>query len=544
MKASKSISLIVTLALVGAAGYGAYWYFTKPSKATFLTAQVTRGTIESAISATGTLAATLSVPVGSRVSGAVLEMLADYNTPVKKGQLVAVIDPQLFQTALRQAQAQLRSAETQRISAEVAMKRADVDVANAELSIANNKAAVQRAKSVMDQAQRKLVQQQGLFDQGIASKDAMATQKETHDQAMLSLESAQAQLRTAEANLESVKAQREVVATQKVTAEAAITQAQNAVQNAELNLDYTKITAPVDGVVIARNMSPGQTVAASTTAPQLFEIAQDLTKMQVETNIDESDIAKLKEGMDATFTVDAYPGQNFRGMIKQIRREAVNVSNVITYTVVIAVDNPDLKLFPGMTANTRIVTEHADNTLRIPSAALRFRPVDALLDPEAVAKAKAGRGGKGGKGGDAKGGDAKGKDGVDFSQLKGGGGNREDFINQLKAKGIDPSQFQGRGGGGGGRGRGGRGGAAGTQNQTVYVKNAKNLLEPIRVRTGISDGSWVALLSNNLEEGQELITAVEGGPTAPANSNSAPGFPGGGPPGGGGNFRGRGGFGF
>lgn len=537
MKASKRISLVVTLLLLAAAGYGGYWYFTKPEKATFLTAAVTRGTIESAISATGTLAATLSVPVGSRVSGNVLDMLADYNTPVKKGQLVATIDPQQFETALRQAQAQLRSAETQRTSAEVAVKKADVDVANAEASIANNKASVQRAQSQVNQSKRKWDQQKGLFDQGIASKDAEQTAKETYDQAVLSLESAQAQLKTAEASLEAVKAQREVAATQKVTAEAAITQAQNQVQNAQLNLDYTKIQAPVDGVVIARNMSPGQTVQASTTAPQLFEIAQDLTKMQVETNIDESDIARLKEGMEATFTVDAYPGQTFRGIIKQVRREPVNVSNVITYTVVISVDNPDLRLFPGMTANTRIVTERAENTLRIPSAALRFRPADALIDPQA--KAKAGKGGKGGKGGEF-----KGKEGVDFSQFK-GGGDREDFINQLKAKGIDPSQFQGRGGGrgrnggGGGRGRG-QGGAGGVQTQTVYVKNAKNLVEPIRVRTGISDGSWVALLGNNLEEGQELVTAVEGGPAAATKNNNAPGFPGGG-----GDFRGgrgRGGF--
>ena len=550
MKRSKRTSLIVTFLLLAAAGYGGYWYFTKPTKVTFLTSQVTRGPIESAISATGTLEPVLKVPVGSRVSGNVLEMLADYNTPVRKGQLIARIDPEQFETARQQAEAQLRSARTQITSAEVAARRFDLDVANAELSIVNQRTAVARSKSQSDEAKRKLEIQKSMLEQGIASKDSVASADAAYQQALLSLEGSEASLRTAQANLESTKAQREVVMNQKISAEAQVSQATNSLRNAELNLEYTRITAPVDGVVIARNMSAGQTVQASMTAPQLFEIAQDLTRMQLETNIDESDISRVREGLETTFNVDAFPGQNFRGQIVQIRRAPVNVSNVITYTVVIAVENPDLRLFPGMTANTRIVVERADNALRIPSAALRFRAPEELLDPEAAAKAKEGKGGKGGfKAGDSKAGDskdtdskegdAKGKEGVDFSQLK--GGNREEIVSQLKAKGFDPSQFQGRGGkGGGGGGRGNRAGGGQTaQNQTVYIKNAKGLLEPIRVRTGITDGSWVALLGSSLEEGQELITAVEG-LTATANKQgNAPGFPGGGNNN---NFKGRGNF--
>jgi HlyD family secretion protein len=429
----------------------------------------------------------------------------------------------------------------------VAARRYDLDVANAELSVTNQKATVARTKSQLDEAKRKLDLQQRMFEQGLVSKDSVAALQASYDQAVLSMESAEASLKTALANLESVKAQRETVLNQKVTAEAQVTQAENARRNAELNLEYTRITAPVDGVVIARNMSQGQTVQASTTAPQLFELAQDLTKMQLWTNIDESDISRVREGLEATFTVDAFPGQNFTGEIVQIRRAPQNVSNVITYTVVITVDNPDLRLFPGMTANTRIVTERLENALRIPAAALRFRAPEELLDPEAKAKGKGGKGdGKADSKGDAKQGDSKdgeAKGGEFFSQFK--GGDREELFNQFKAKGFDPSQFQGRGGGGrGGRG-GGKGGggnrrpAAGltAQTQTVYIKNAKGLLEPIRVRTGITDGSWVALLGNNLQEGQELITAVEG-LAVPANKQTnAPGFPGGG-----GNFKNKGGF--
>jgi HlyD family secretion protein len=562
MKASKIVSLLITLGILGGAGYFGYSYLMSPGKITFLTAAVTRGNVEAAISATGTLSATLSVPVGSRVSGQVLKMYADFNTPVRKGQLLAEIDPGPFQLDLETKQASLRSAQTQILSAQVAERRANVDVANAELNIANQKAALQRAQSQVTEAKRKLDLQKSLADQGIASKDSVQSLQATYDQAVLNVASAEAQVKTADANLESVKAQREVSLSQKISAEAQVKQAEAALQNAQLNMDYTKILAPVDGVVIARNLAEGATVQASMTAPQFFEIAQDLKSMHLDVSIDESDIARIREGEDVTFTVDAYPGQTFRGDIIQIRRAATTVSGVVTYTVVIAVSNPDLKLFPGMTANTRIVTDRAENALRIPAAALRFRPPDVVLDPSAKQKGKTG-GKDGGKDSGAKAGD--GKDaasdlkGIDPSQLKGGkegdaqakgGFDRSQF----QGKNFDPSQFQGRGGGGrngGGGGKGGgrgRGGAGGGVNpiQTVYVKNDKNLVEPLRVRTSISDGTWVVVLGNNLKEGQELVTGVEGVAT-PAKQNNQ-NFPGGGfpgLPGGGGGGRGnRGGFGF
>jgi HlyD family secretion protein len=609
--------LLVTLAVLAAAGYGGYTYFNKPAKLTFLKAQVTRGSVEAVISATGTLAATRLVPVGSRVSGNVVKMYADYNTVVRKGDLLAEIDPSTFQNAMEQRQAALRSAETQRLQAQVAERRADVDVRNAETAVANQKIAVARAKSQMEQAKRKYDQQKGLGD--VTSKDAIDTARETYEQAQLSLESAESQLSTVQGSLEATKAQREVTLTQKITAESQIVQAQGQLTDADLNLSFTKILSPVDGVVINRKLNEGETVQASMTAPQLYEIAEDLTEMHLDTNIDESDISRVQLGQQASFTVDAYPGQTFAGEVIQIRRGAVNVQNVISYTVVISVNNADLRLFPGMTANTRIIVDRVESTLRIPSSALRFRPPAELnVVGDTLTKGKGGKnGGKdgnattskegapqplpetskvaeppkqtqparaevskdantdGGQGrrnrGDGSTDNAKGgfgKGGFDPSQFKGKDGqvDREALRAAFQAKGggnFDPSQFQGRGGGGNrGNGGGNRGGAAGRtpaafaagpgsgrgrglaspqQTQIVYRLNAKNEIEGVRIRTGLSDGNWIQLLSNNLEEGAELITAVDGLPTAtkannnqfPGNNNKGNNF-GGGFPGGGG----------
>jgi HlyD family secretion protein len=595
--------------------------------------------VESVISATGTLAATRLVPVGSRVSGNVVRMYADYNTVVRKGQLLAEIDPSTFETALEQRQASLRSAETGRLQAQVAERRADVDVRNAETSIINQRAALARAKSQADEAKRKWDIQKGLADGGIASKDAVDTAKATYDQALLSLESAEAQLRTAEASLEATKAQREVTLTQKISAEAQISTAKAQLQDADLNLSFTKIVSPVDGVVINRKLNEGETVAASMTTPQLFEIAEDLSQMHLDTNIDESDISRVQVGQQATFNVDAFPGQNFRGQVIQIRRGAVNVQNVISYTVVISVDNAELRLYPGMTANTRIVVDRIDDAIRIPSSALRFRPpaelpvvgdvaakgknfkdggpdafkgdaakqvsennakapADARPEPlkqtapqrtevaqNAPEEGRRGRGGDGnfdpsqfqGKGGRGGGGFPEGIDPEQFRgpdgqidrekmraafQAKGGfgggdGGSSKDGGNGKNGNAARPNNGgapQGGGfqappgglaqfaGGAGGRGgRGGRGGAA-QQVQTVYRLNAKNEVEAVRVRTGLSDGNWIQLIGNNLKEGDELITAVDGlplntkGGNAPGfgGNNKQGGFPGGGGFGGGG----------
>ena len=497
--------------LIAALALGGFTYYTRSKKVDFLKAKVQRGDLESAISATGTCSAVISVAVGSQVSGNVAALYADFNSVVKKGQLVAQIDPAPFQTKVDQAKANLDSAKAQIINAEVALKKADLDIANAELNITNQKAAVVRSQSQVNDAKRKQDLQAKMLSAGVGTQDARDSAQAVYDQAVASLESAQAQLKSAQANLESVKAQRQVAETQKVTAQAQVATADANLQNAQLDLDHTRISSPVDGVVIARNMDVGQTVQASYSAPQLFSIAQDLSKMHVETNIDESDISRVQVDQDASFTVDAYPGQTFHGTVMQIRHSPTNVQNVITYTVVIAVDNPDMKLFPGMTANVRLVTDHLSSVLKIPSAALRFRPPDDLLPADAKSTDK-----KTGKG------DGK----FDPSQFKGGDGK------------FDPSQFKGRGGGGGGfgrrggdggggQGRGGQAGGARPQFQTVYTLDEKGQLKAVRIRTGVSDGNFVAMLGGDLKEGETLVTGIEGVRTGGNQNKNAPGFPGG-----------------
>jgi HlyD family secretion protein len=524
--------------LIAALGLAGFTYYTRSKKVDFLTAKVQRGDLESAISATGSLAAIISVPVGSQVSGNVSAVYVDYNSMVKKDQLVAQIDPAPFKTKVDQAKANLDSARAQITNAEVGVRKADLDIANAQLNITNQQSALVRADSQVKDAKRKLDLQAKMFKDGIGTQDARDSAQAVYDQAIASYDSAKAQVESAKANLESVKAQREVAVTQKVTAQAQVATADANLQNAQLDLDHTKITSPVDGVVIAKNTDVGQTVQASYSVATLFTIAKDLTKMQVETNIDESDISRVQNDQLATFTVDAYPGQIFRGTVMQVRHSPTNVQNVITYTVVIAVDNPDGKLFPGMTANVRLVTDHLSAALKIPSAALRFRPPDDLMPADAKNTDK--------KKGDGKVETSKSDTGKsdtaksDSYQAKGGDGK------------FDPSQFKGRGGGGfgggggfsrnggggggfgrngGGGGRGGQGGQAGSaarpQFQTVYTLDEKGQLKANRIRTGISDGNFVAMLGGDLKEGDVLVTGIEGVRAgANQNKNNQPGFPG------------------
>ena len=526
----------VTL-LLAALGLAGFTYYNRSKKADFLTAKVQKGDLESAISATGSLAAIISVPVGSQVSGNVSAVYADYNSSVKKGQLVAQIDPAPFQTKVDQAKANLESAKAQITNAEVGVRKADLDIANAQLNITNQQAALVRADSQVKDAKRKLELQTKMFKDGIGTQDARDSAQAVYDQAMANYDSAQAQLKSAQANLESVKAQREVAVTQKVTAAAQVATADANLQNAQLDLEHTRISSPVDGVVIAKNTDVGQTVQASYSVATLFTIAKDLTKMQVETNIDESDISRIQPDQEATFTVDAYPGQTFHGTVMQVRHSPTNVQNVITYVVVIAVDNPEMKLFPGMTANVRLVTDHLSGVVKIPAAALRFRPPDDLIPADAKNTKKGD-----GKVDTGKSDTNKSEPGKsDATQAKGGDGK------------FDPSQFKGRGGGGfggggggfarnggggggggfgrnGGGGGGGRGATGGNrpQFQTVYTLDEKGMLKPERIRTGISDGNFVAMLGGNLKEGDVLVTGIEGVRSGGnQNKNNQPGFPGG-----------------
>jgi HlyD family secretion protein len=362
------------IALLAAATFA---YFRHSAKAEYITARVDRGDIESSISATGNCNAVVTVQVGSQVSGNIIALNADFNTKVKKGELVARIDPAPFQAKVDQAKANLDSAKSAVVTARATIKKTESDIANAVANVATQKANLVHAQSALSDAKTKNDRRIDLFKQGILSKEDADTAQATYDQAAASLEAAQAQLSASQSAVESAQAQTEVAQAQLASAEAVVNQDTAALQQAQLDLAHTEIRAPVDGTVVSRNMDVGQTVAASFQAPTIFLIAQDLTKMQVDTNVDESDVGRVRLGQQANFTVDAYPGVTFPGVVAQIRQAPINVQNVITYDVVVQVSNQDLKLFPGMTANVKILADRASGVLRVPNAALRFRPAGA-----------------------------------------------------------------------------------------------------------------------------------------------------------------------
>ena len=384
MKILEKKGLLGTLALLVAAG-AALWYFLgSRNPALYQTAAIEKGAVRSSISATGNCNAVVTVQVGSQVSGNIKALYADFNTKVKKGQLVAVIDPQAFQARVDQARASLDSANTAVASAQAGVAKANADIASARAATANQNAAISKAKAAAQDAQTKLASRKILFQQGIISKEDLDTAQSTYDQAVAEQQAAVAELDAANHQVQATQAMYNVATTQLASAQAQVKQARASLEQAQLDLDHTQITAPVDGTVIARHMDVGQTVAASFQAPTIFEIAQDLTKMQVDTNVDEADVGQVKLGQPVKFNVDAYPATTFEGSVTQIRQAPINVQNVITYDVVVGVSNQDLKLLPGMTANVKILTNQADDVLRVPNAALRFRPADLKTDSGAV----------------------------------------------------------------------------------------------------------------------------------------------------------------
>jgi HlyD family secretion protein len=320
----KRIGWLVFLVVLVAAGGGYLVYRMKhrQPEVTYKTAAVEKRNIVGRITASGTLSALVTVQVGTQVSGRIQKLLVDFNSPVKQGQLVAKIDPSLFEAAVGQAQANY-------LSAKAGVATADANALNADKQHARTKA---------------------LHDQSLAS---------------------QADLDTAEANVAVTHAAIDA-------AKASLAQASAQLNQAQVNLSYTNIVSPIDGVVISRSVDTGQTVAASLSAPTLFTIAQDLTKMQVDTNIAEGDVGRLQVGMRTNFTVDSFPGEKFLGKIRQIRNAATTVQNVVTYDAVIDVDNTDLRLRPGMTANVTVVYAERKGALAVPNTALRFRPPAAL----------------------------------------------------------------------------------------------------------------------------------------------------------------------
>ncbi|WP_455378666.1 efflux RND transporter periplasmic adaptor subunit [Petrachloros mirabilis] len=301
-----------------------YWWTTGVPLVHYKTAPVDRGPITAVVTATGTVNPVISVQVGSQVSGKIAKLYADFNSVVKKGQVLAQIDPQPFQARVSQARAALKSA----------------------------KGNLDKAKNMADQRKRE--------------RDRMARLRKQAFVSQADLDLAETNYRDAEAHVEVMQAQ--------------LDQAQATLSAAELDLGYTTINSPVNGIVVSRNVDVGQTVAASFQTPTLFVIAQDLTRMQVNANVSESDIGGVSEGKHANFRVDAYPKHYFEGTVTQVRNAPISIQNVVTYDVVIEVDNRELKLKPGMTANITIVTAKKDDPLRVPHGALRFRMPDVPID--------------------------------------------------------------------------------------------------------------------------------------------------------------------
>jgi HlyD family secretion protein len=429
--------LLVIAAAVGGGGYALYRWRQASAKPAveFETAKVERGKVVARVTATGTLSALVTVQVGSQVSGRIDKLFVDFNSQVKAGQLIAKLEPQLFQAAVDQTRANY-------VAAQGGLAKAEAQARDAQRQF-------DRAKGLVE---RKLI--------------------------------AQADFDTAEANLDVAKAQ---IAMAKGT----IAQAKAALNQAEVNLQYTKIVSPTDGVVISRSVDVGQTVAASLQAPTLFVIAQDLRKMQVDTSVTEADIGKLKAGMPATFSVDAFPGR-FRGQVRQIRNAATTVQNVVTYDAVIDVDNSELKLRPGMTANVTFIWAEKDDVVKVPNAALRFRPTPEIFTalklpvPAGLNAAGGGRGPRPAGGGAAPGG-----------------------------SGAGPA-------GGGARPRGGDGKRGDEQaDRTVWLQR-DGRPEAATVKTGVSDGSVTEIVEGSVREGDLVIVdaSIGGTPAAKAGAPS------------------------
>ena len=447
-------SVVVVLAVA------ATLYFRGPAQPAYVTAVIDRGDIEAAITATGNVNAVKTVQVGSQVSGNILALYADFNTKVKAGQLVARIDPAIFQAKVDQARAAVDSAKASVVSARASIAKAQSDIAGAQANVASQKASLVHAQSAVTDAKTKNDRRIEMVKDGLIAREEAETYQATYDQAVAGLDAAQSAVTAAESAVTSARAQKDVTQTMIDQAQSQVKQTTATLEQAQLDLAHTQILAPVDGTVISRNMDVGQTVAASFQAPTIFQIAQDLTKMQVDTNVDESDVGPIRVGQAANFTVDAYPGITFPGVVSQIRQAPINVQNVVTYDVVVEVSNADLKLFPGMTANVKIVTGRAEHALRLPVAALRFHPV--------AATAAAGT-----------------------------------------AKGKSKS--------------GGRPASGAAAQQSVYVLD-QGKLKRVPVKLGLTDGNYIEILSGPTEGQAVVTgTATTGKAAAPAATQAAPG---------------------
>src|SRR3984893_3191056 len=330
------------------------------SNAQFFTAKVEKGDVSQVVQAAGTINPVTTVQVGSVVSGNVVKINADFNSKVKKGDIIAQIDPVPFQNTLSQAEADRQNAQAN-------VKSLEAQIETARANVSTMKANIAKAHATSIDMEAQIRRTKALAEQGVVSAQQNDDARANYDPSVASEHAAEAQEMQSEAQLKTTIAQRD-------QAKAQVLMKQAAVASARLQLNYCTIRAPIDGTVISRNVDVGQSVAASLQAPNLFSIGQDLTHMLVYTNTDEADVGRIQVGAQASFRVDTFPRETFYGRVSQVRMNAATIQNVVTYNTTIEFDNPNVRLFPGMTAYVSIPVAWANNVVKVPNGALRFKP--------------------------------------------------------------------------------------------------------------------------------------------------------------------------
>jgi HlyD family secretion protein len=537
--ARKNQLILGGAAVVVLGGVAYYFFGNQSSTPQYMTAKVERGNLRNTVTATGTLQAVTTVQVGSQASGTLSALNADFNSVVKKGQVIAQLDPSVSKAQVDSARANLQQARAalQQSIASVAGSRAGVSDAQAKAlaaksTVQNNQSGVSSAqanlavlKAQLDDAQAFLKQQEYLMKSGVIAQrdyDLANTSYKTAEarynqanaqlsQAVLSEKSsAGSGIAQSQAQLQQSQAQVQQSQAQVQQAQAQVQQAEAALRLAEVNLEHTTITSPIDGVVVSRDVNVGQTVAASLSAPTLFTIAKDLTQMQVIANIDQADIGLVEQAKSVKFSVDAFPGKDFDGKLQQMRLNPQNVQNVVTYNVVIDVNNPEQKLKPGMTANLTITIDERNNVLKVPNSALRFTPTDAS--------------------------------GQRISTGSNGGGQRRQAGQQNdNANGATSSSSPAPSAGQDNERRFAPASAPVLEGQTrlVWVMGQDGKPQSRRIKVGLTDGVSTEVVEGNLQEGEMAVTGqtITSANKPQSSQTPAPGFGGaprtGGAPGGG-----------
>ena len=495
----KAFIAIVILLVIGIFAFSARRQ--KASDGQYFTATVDTGPLRNVVNATGVVQTVVTVQVGSQVSGQVEELYADFNSVVKLGQLLAKLDPRNFQ-------AQVENSRANVVAAQARVRSGEAEQKTQAANLLSSKANLEAARVTRDNTAILFERASELSKSGVASRN-------DYDNAKANADSSQAKYEQAQAAVAQVEAQSHSTAAQLEQVRAQLQQAQADLNRAQLNLDYCNIYSPVDGVVISRNVDVGQTIAASMQAPTLFTIANDLTRMQVNANVDEADIGNISEQADVRFTVDAYPNEMFRGRISEIRLNPQTVQNVVTYSVIIGIENPEMKLKPGMTANIIITVDQRDDVLKVANAALRYTPPG--MQREEL---------RGQRGAFTAPVDDESPESVEPKEERPpvpaaplAPGQKWDPNDKIKTT-ITRRVVQRPG--------------------LVYVLNAERKPEPRRIMLGITDGSATEVVAGELKPGESVIIGDSTQTTAAPNQQNTP-FPLlGGPRGFGGGGRGRG----